>query len=646
MANLPPDVPDITPEDIVTDESVIITEPARGLWAETLARLLRKPSAIVGLTTLGTLVLIAIFAPWIATHDPEAVLLDIPEEGAEKRMAPCIHLLGCPKAGEDLISLTIDDPVDVAAMSSTNSLIFAASGTTAWIWSIEDNRQIGMLEYDTPFSAAAWNQNDQRILTANGDEILVWNVNTWQIERKLEHEGGADFITWTGDGLRFLSADTHHVYLWDGSMWSRTGIIELEDPLIAAQWKDSVLAMTASGNSVQLWNAFSTFTPFQTLEHDEAVTAATFNKARNRILTSSGGQLRVWDASTYAVQRQIDYDGNLANAAWNENVARNVRHVMASDGNRAFVWDLTSGDLLFELDHGAPITKIAGSPLATRIYTQSEDLIRLWDAETGKELFTINFDAPIASSNWMSTGNAVFNTSANQIRLTKTSNYQYIMGTDGNVRDQFSRLVYGTRVSLMVGLTAVTFAILLGTLSGAIAGYMGGWIDNTIMRVMDVLLAFPALILAIAVVTMLGPGLQNALLAISVVFIPAYARVARAGVLSVREEDFVMADHALGVNNIRILFRRIMPNALAPLIVQATLGIGTAILDAAALSFLGLGAQPPMAEWGAMLGAERNQIFTAPHLVFYPGIAIMLVVLAFNLLGDGLRDALDPRLDR
>jgi peptide/nickel transport system permease protein len=201
-------------------------------------------------------------------------------------------------------------------------------------------------------------------------------------------------------------------------------------------------------------------------------------------------------------------------------------------------------------------------------------------------------------------------------------------------------------LSLMVGILCVSLAVIIGTIAGAVAGYMGGWPDNIIMRLMDVMLAFPSLILAIAVVTVLGPGIINALLAISITYIPAYARVARSGVLGVKEEDFVTADRALGVSHVRILFRRIMPNALAPLIVQATLGIGSAILDAAALSFLGLGAQPPTPEWGAMLGAERNQVFTAPHLVFYPGIAIMITVLAFNLLGDGLRDALDPRLDR
>jgi peptide/nickel transport system permease protein len=221
---------------------------------------------------------------------------------------------------------------------------------------------------------------------------------------------------------------------------------------------------------------------------------------------------------------------------------------------------------------------------------------------------------------------------------------QHIMGTDGNIRDEFSRMLYGARLSLMIGLSTVTFAIFIGTVLGALGGYFGGWIDNVIMRMMDVLLAFPSLLLAIAIVTVIGPGLINALLAIGIVSIPAYARVVRGSVLSVREMDYVSATRALGGNTYEILFKRILPNALTPLIVQGTLGIASAILDAAALSFLGLGAQPPTPEWGSMLGAERNQVFTAPHLVFYPGLAIMLTVLAFNLLGDGLRDALDPRL--
>ena len=221
---------------------------------------------------------------------------------------------------------------------------------------------------------------------------------------------------------------------------------------------------------------------------------------------------------------------------------------------------------------------------------------------------------------------------------------QHIMGLDGNIRDEFSRILYGARLSLMIGLTTVTFAIIIGSVLGALSGYFGGWLDNTVMRFMDVLLAFPSLLLAIAIVTVLGPGLQNALLAIGIVSIPAYARVVRGSVLSVREMEFVSATRALGGSNAQVLFGRILPNALTPLIVYGTLGIATAILDAAALSFLGLGAQPPTPEWGAMLGAERNQVFTAPHLVFFPGIAIALTVMAFNLLGDGLRDALDPRL--
>ncbi len=223
---------------------------------------------------------------------------------------------------------------------------------------------------------------------------------------------------------------------------------------------------------------------------------------------------------------------------------------------------------------------------------------------------------------------------------------QHIFGVDANFRDFYSRVVYGARLSLSVGFAAVTIAIVSGTILGAIAGFVGGWVDNVIMRLMDVFLAFPALILAIAIVTVLGPGLINALIAISIVTIPAYARVIRASVLSVKEQDFILADRALGVPPARILFRDILPNAITPLIVQGTLGIGTAIVEVAALSFLGLGAQPPTPEWGLMVSAERNQVFTAPFLVFIPGVAIALVVLGFNLLGDGLQDALNPRLNR
>ena len=206
--------------------------------------------------------------------------------------------------------------------------------------------------------------------------------------------------------------------------------------------------------------------------------------------------------------------------------------------------------------------------------------------------------------------------------------------------------MYGARISLLSGFFAVAFALIIGTILGLIAGFFGGWGDNVIMRCMDVLLAFPALLLAIFIVTVLGRGLVNAIIAISLVSIPVYARIVRASVLSVRELDFVAADRALGASNPRILIHRVLPNCLTPLVVQATLGIATAVLEVAALSFLGLGVQPPAAEWGSMLAAERNQVFTAPHLVLFPGIMIMINVLAFNLLGDGFRDALDPRLNR
>ena len=221
---------------------------------------------------------------------------------------------------------------------------------------------------------------------------------------------------------------------------------------------------------------------------------------------------------------------------------------------------------------------------------------------------------------------------------------EHIFGVDGNRRDLLSRIIFGSRLSLVIGMASATFAILAGVILGALAGFIGGWFDNLIMRLMDVLLAFPSLILAIAIVALLGSGLINVLLAVSIVAIPVYARVVRASVLQVKEQDFVSASRALGASNFGLLINHVMPNALTPLIVQGTLGIASAILDSAALSFLGLGAPPPTPEWGLMLGEERNSVFNAPHLVFIPGIAIMLTVLAFNLIGDGLRDALDPRL--
>ncbi len=222
----------------------------------------------------------------------------------------------------------------------------------------------------------------------------------------------------------------------------------------------------------------------------------------------------------------------------------------------------------------------------------------------------------------------------------------HLMGLDLNARDLYSRVIFGTRTSLSVGIITISLSITVGTALGVTAGYAGGRVDNVIMRVMDIIQAFPALLLAISIVTILGPGLRNALLGITITFIPQYARLSRASVLSVKELEFITAEYALGANPLNIVFYHILPNALTPIIVQGTLGIGTAILDAAALSFLGLGAQPPDPEWGQILSESRSYLFTSPHLVVFPGIAIMIAVLGFNLLGDGMRDALDPRLNR
>ena len=234
---------------------------------------------------------------------------------------------------------------------------------------------------------------------------------------------------------------------------------------------------------------------------------------------------------------------------------------------------------------------------------------------------------------------------ANIIERLQGSSASHYLGTDKVGRDIFSRIVYGTRISLKVGLVAMTFSVGFGTFFGAIAGYYGGKLDNMIMRVMDIMLAMPSILLAMVIVTILGQSLTNAIIAVSIVYIPQYARILRAAVLKVRELDYVTASKGIGASDSRILFTTVLPNCLAPLIVQATLGIGAAILDAAGLSFLGLGAEIGEPEWGAMLNENRDLIRRAPLAVTAPGIAIFLIVLGFNLLGDALRDALDPQID-
>jgi peptide/nickel transport system permease protein len=218
------------------------------------------------------------------------------------------------------------------------------------------------------------------------------------------------------------------------------------------------------------------------------------------------------------------------------------------------------------------------------------------------------------------------------------------LGTDQLGRDVLSRMIYGARISLLIGTVVVGLAASVGTLVGVVAGYAGGWLDEGLMRLTDVFFAFPALILAMAISGALGPSLTNAMLAIAVVSWPVYARLVRAQVLSLREREFVEAARGLGASANRIVWGHILPNTLAPLLVQASFDMGGAILSAAGLSFIGFGTQPPTAEWGVMISEGRNYIATHPWLSLFPGLAILLTVAAFNLIGDGLRDALDPRL--
>ena len=228
----------------------------------------------------------------------------------------------------------------------------------------------------------------------------------------------------------------------------------------------------------------------------------------------------------------------------------------------------------------------------------------------------------------------------------KESNHLYICGADNFGRDVLGRIIHGARVSVIIGFTTIIFAVAIGGGLGAAAGYFGGTLETVIMRGADILLAIPNILFALAIVASLGPSFQNLLLAIGVTSLPVFVRLVRASVLTVKDQEFVEAALAQGAGNLRILFQHVLPNCMAPVIVQATLGMAQSILSAASLSFLGLGIQPPSPEWGNMLSESRPYIISAPHTLIFPGLAIMTVILAFNLIGDGLRDALDPKLRR
>jgi dipeptide transport system permease protein len=222
----------------------------------------------------------------------------------------------------------------------------------------------------------------------------------------------------------------------------------------------------------------------------------------------------------------------------------------------------------------------------------------------------------------------------------------HLLGTDAIGRDILSRLIFGARLSLLIGVAVVALSIVTGTVLGLLAGYVRGMFEVLVMRVMDIILSLPSLLLAIVIVAILGPGLMNAMLAVAIVLLPHYVRITRAAVIAEASRDYVTAARMNGAGHLRLMLSEIMPNCTAPLIVQASLGISTAILDAAALGFLGLGAQPPAPEWGTMLADAREFVLRAWWVVTFPGLAIWITVLAFNLLGDGLRDALDPKLKR
>ncbi|MCG6909382.1 MAG: ABC transporter permease [Deltaproteobacteria bacterium] len=292
-------------------------------------------------------------------------------------------------------------------------------------------------------------------------------------------------------------------------------------------------------------------------------------------------------------------------------------------------------------------TKTDISPLDRHPFVAQ--MAQLWRNKTAIAglLIVSVFVAAAVFAPWLSPHNPVETSLYDQLKPPvwhDNGSWENMLGTDDLGRDILSRLIYGSRVSLMVSVFSVGLAFVFGTLLGSVAGYYKGTLDSVIMRIMDIILAFPYLLLAIVVVAYMGPSLRNAMLAIGITYVPRFARIVRGSVLEECEKDYVIAARSIGARDWRIIFIAIIPNCLGPLIVQTTLSFASAILDAAALSFLGLGAQPPTPEWGAMIARSRSLILRASWVMTLPGIAILLAVIGFNLFGDGLRDALDPRL--
>jgi peptide/nickel transport system permease protein/dipeptide transport system permease protein len=293
-----------------------------------------------------------------------------------------------------------------------------------------------------------------------------------------------------------------------------------------------------------------------------------------------------------------------------------------------------------------PASATNGNDSRHPFFDQIEQLWRNKTAIAGLVIVTL-FILTALLAPWLSPHDPVDASLYDQLKPPvwyETGTSKHILGTDDLGRDMLSRIIYGARVSLMVSVVSVSIAFAVGVILGAVSGFYKGFRDSLIMRVMDILLSFPHILLAIVMVAYLGPSLRNAMIAIGVIYIPRYARIVRASVLEECEKDYVTAARAIGCHNLRIIFISILPNCMGPLIVQTTLGFASAILDAAALSFLGLGAQPPTPEWGAMIASGRSMILRAWWVMTVPGIAILIAVLGFNLFGDGLRDALDPRL--